>query len=110
MDKDTDKDKDTDIMKPLNSGYTIYSKSGCGYCTKVKNLLSEKKLFFFEIYCDDYLIEDKPAFLLLIKELAFIEVKTFPIVFNDGKFIGGYNETKEYIEKQSVSFNENTDF
>jgi glutaredoxin len=47
-----------EIEEPLKTGFTVYSKSGCPNCTKVKKLLIEKKLFFVEINCDDYIIED----------------------------------------------------
>ena len=30
--------------------------------------------------------------------------KTFPIVFHDGKFVGGFNETAEYIKCNLMKF------
>jgi glutaredoxin len=99
-----------DIIKPLDLGFTVYSKTGCINCKKIKKILSENKHFFLDVDCDEFLIEDKQGFLLFMKEIALTEVKTFPIIFNYGKFIGGYEEAKEYIEKQSISFDENVDF
>jgi len=99
-----------DIMKPLDLGFTVYSKSGCMNCNKIKKILLETKHFFLDVECDEFLIEDKPVFLSIMKEIALTEVKKFPMIFNDGKFIGGYDEAKEYIEKQSVTFDENVDF
>jgi glutaredoxin len=90
-----------DIFAPLEKGFTIYSKSGCSYCTKVKRLLFEKQIFFLDVDCDEYLIEDKEKFLSFIKEKANKEYRTFPMVFKDGKFIGGFTETKEFIDKES---------
>jgi len=95
------------IENPTSEGYTIYSKSGCINCTKIKNLLKEKQLFFIEIQCDEYLFENKENFLLFIKEKAKKEHKTFPIIFFNGEFIGGYNEAKENIknmEKSELNF------
>jgi glutaredoxin len=92
------------IDEPTNEGYTIYSKSGCINCTKVKKMLKEKNLFFMEVQCDDFLIEDKAVFLLFIHEKAKKEYNTFPMVFYKGDFIGGYKETKENIEKLEVLF------
>jgi glutaredoxin len=88
------------IFKPIDEGYTIYSKSGCIYCNKVKQMLIEKNLFFVEVNCDDFLSEDKDKefFLLFISEIAKKEYKTFPMIFYNGDFIGGYIETKENIE------------
>jgi glutaredoxin len=88
------------IENPASEGYTIYSKSGCINCTKIKNLLKDKHLFFSEIQCDEYLLEDKEGFLMFIKERAKKEHKTFPIIFYNSGFIGGYNEAKENIEKR----------
>lgn len=85
------------FIEPSKTNFTIYSKSGCPNCTKVKNLLKEKKLIFTIIDCDDYLIEDKEIFLLFIEKYAEREYKTFPMVFENGKFIGGYNETLEKV-------------
>jgi glutaredoxin len=98
------------ITKPLDLGFTVYSKSGCINCTKIKKILLETKHFFLDVDCDEFLIEDRVAFLLFMKEISLTEVGKFPMIFNDGKFIGGYDEAKEYIEKQSVSFDENIDF
>ena len=98
-----------EIEKPLKTGFTVYSKSGCPNCTKVKKLLAEKKVFFIVIDCDDYIIEDKENFLLFIKERVNKEYKTFPMVFNDGNFVGGFTETQDYFNKL-LTFDEKSDF
>ena len=98
-----------EIEEPLKTGFTVYSKSGCPNCTKVKKLLAEKKVFFVVIDCDDYIIADKENFLLFIRERANKEYKTFPMVFNDGIFIGGFTETQDYFNKL-LSFDEKSDF
>ncbi len=97
-----------DIFEPLETGFTIYSKSGCSHCTKVKNFLRDKNIFFSEVDCDEYLIEDKEGFLSFIKERTNIEYRTFPMVFKDGNFIGGYAETHHHFDKL-LNFN-NDDF
>ena len=98
-----------EIEEPFKIGFTVYSKSGCSNCTKVKKLLIEKKLLFVEIDCDEYIIEDKEKFLLFIKERVNKEYKTFPMVFNDGNFVGGFTETQDYFNKL-LSFDEKADF
>ena len=60
--------------KLFTKGFTVYSKSGCNNCTKVKTLLKDKNLIFNIVECDDYLIEDKENFLLFIKELSDSEI------------------------------------
>ena len=98
-----------DHEKPQTNGFTIYSKSGCPNCTRIKKILSEKKQTVFEIQCDEYLIENKESFLSFIKNLAQKEWKVFPIIFNNGAFIGGFNETQELHNKQ-LCFDENISF
>jgi glutaredoxin len=81
--------------------YTVYSKSGCPNCKKVKELLETKQIPFTIIDCDEYLIETKPEFLQFIQDLTSQEWKTFPIVFNkDSRLIGGFLDTKLYLEQQ----------
>ena len=85
---------------PSNKEYTIYSKSGCSNCNKVKKLLNLNNIPFTVIDCDEYLIERKEEFLLFIQELTNREWKTFPIVFTgDSLFIGGFTDTQVYLEE-----------
>jgi glutaredoxin len=93
------------IEEPSDNSFTIYSKTNCRYCTVVKGLLNEHKLPYNEINCDDYLAQDKQGFLNFIKEKAKREFKTFPMVFCDGKFVGGFVETERLIE-----FDDDVDF
>lgn len=92
--------------KLFTKGFTVYSKSGCNNCTKVKTLLKDKNVIFNIVECDDYLIEDKENFLLFIKELSDKKCNLFPIVFYKSAFIGGYNETEILIDKLFLSFEE----
>jgi len=90
-----------EFIQPSTTSYTIYSKSGCPNCKKVKELLETKHISFITIDCDDYLVETRAAFLLFIMNLTSRDWKSFPIVFNnDSKFIGGFIDTREYLEKQ----------
>ena len=85
---------------PSQTGFTIYSKSNCSFCTKVKQLLTDNQIFFLEIQTDDYLLEDKEGFLSFIKGLIKKEYRTFPMVFNHGQFIGGFTDTESFVNKQ----------
>ena len=98
--------------EPFENKFTIYSKSGCTNCRKVKDLLKMSKLEYEIIDCDEYLLEDKHNFLSFIKSYSVVEWKSFPIVFLNGKFIGGLNETKDYLDtmvKSNLDFT-NEDF
>jgi glutaredoxin len=88
-----------------NNKFTIYSKSGCPNCIKVKRLLQEKQINFIVVDCDEFILEDKEAFLQFIQNLTNKEYKLFPMVFDNNQFIGGFNETLEYIDTL-LNFNE----
>ena len=92
----------SEYIQPESNGYTIYSKSGCPNCVKVKNYLFEKKAKYTVVDCDDYIIDDKPKFLQFIAGLAEKEVKMFPMVFFNGQFIGGYTETESHYTKMDA--------
>lgn len=82
---------------PEKNQITVYSKSGCINCSKVKTLLKDKNLAFNVIDCDEFILENKEEFLLFIQTLTGKEYRMFPIVFDNKEFIGGYNETDKYI-------------
>jgi glutaredoxin len=88
-----------EIPNPLEDEITIYSKSACINCVKVKTLLKENNIKFTIINCDEFILEDKPGFLQFIHLLVGTEYKTFPMVFLNKTFIGGYKETEDYLTK-----------
>ena len=89
---------------PTKTGFSIYSKSGCPNCSKVKSFLKDNNYNFNIIDCDEYLIEAKDDFLEFIKNLAQKECRVFPIIFFNSNLVGGFNETKELVDKLSVTF------
>ena len=99
MDKKNDKINDDiiEFTKPFENIYTIYSKSGCPNCKKVKTLLEENNIKFIIVDCDEYLINYKTDFLQFIKNLISKEWKTFPMVFDNTRFIGGFSDTDDYL-------------
>lgn len=96
-----------EIINPDSTSFTVYSKSGCPHCTTVKKLIKDKHFFVNEVNCDEYLLEDKEAFLKFIEELAGTSHKTFPIVFYKGKFVGGLTDTIDLIDKILFLFDGN---
>ena len=85
---------------------TIITKDGCTFCDKARIYLSQKKI--------TYLVTDQ-------KDVDIEEVKkstnhkTFPFIFMNGEFIGGYDEmrmrfsTGELPQKLGISV-EHCDF
>lgn len=86
-----------EIIKPYENKFTIYSKSGCINCRKVKDLLTQKGLQYKIINCDEYLLEDRINFLQFIQNITNMDWKTFPMVFFNDEFIGGFEQTSDYI-------------
>jgi len=101
--------------KPNTNGYMIYTKTNCPYCTKAKDLLlhnDKVKVEITIINCDKYLMEQevKEQFLEFIKTVnGGISHRTFPMVFYDGKFIGGFTDMEKFYAKQTV-FSMDADF
>jgi glutaredoxin len=91
---------------PLKDGFTVYSKSGCINCKKIKDIIIKNNMLLNVIDCDEYLIENKNLFLLFINKLSNVEHKYFPIIFHDSNYIGGFDEAKKYIDKLCVSFDD----
>lgn len=88
------------IIKPKQGEYTIYSKSGCPNCVKVKEMLTKEKIAFKVVDCDTYILDCKEELLGFIKTKADCDWNTFPMVFDDNcKFIGGYKDTIVHIER-----------
>ncbi|MEC7128104.1 MAG: glutaredoxin [Bacteroidota bacterium] len=75
--------------------FTVYSKDGCGYCDKVKQVLQLTGCSFVVYNLgEDYTRED------FISE--FGEGTTFPQVVVDGKKLGGSVETIKFLKEQQV--------
>lgn len=84
------------IPRPLASGYTMYTKEKCNYCTKVKVLLPEGSLI---IPSDTFLKVDRDAFLALVDSITGQTPRTFPMVFLDGAFLGGHDDTVKHLDE-----------
>lgn len=82
-------------MIELQTGYTVLTKEGCKWCTKVKSLLTSACY----ISCDK-LLEDKETFFKEVDALAGKQYRTFPMVFFDKVFIGGYEDVKLKIDTE----------
>ena len=69
---------------------TIYTKPDCVYCTRAKNLMKSREIPFEEKKLDvDFTIEE---FII-----AFPNRKTFPLLMQYDRVIGGYVELVEAI-------------
>lgn len=100
----------SNIFNCVNS-WIIYTKSNCIYCQKVKELL-EKEEKITIINCDNLLKsnERKETFFNSIKNNIGCIYRTFPIVFLNNNFIGGYTETLRLFDNKNKEFVINEDF
>ncbi|MFC1740950.1 glutaredoxin domain-containing protein [Nanoarchaeota archaeon] len=70
----------------------IYTKVGCPYCTRAKQMLADKDVEFEEI-----VLSDAAEFEKLKQETNHM---TVPQVFIDGEFIGGSDDLEDWFNKK----------
>lgn len=95
------------FLLPAEKGFTIYSKSGCPNCDKIKLLLDTNKLEYNVFNCDEYLYINKEQFLFDMNQLTKQDIKAFPIVFKDAIFVGGYKEGVDEIYRICFDMEDN---
>ena len=78
----------------VDKGWFMFTKQKCSYCTKAKAMLPEA--VFFE--CDTILGNKREDFLAFVDGLSNKKPRTFPMIFYDGQYMGGYTETNAYLE------------
>jgi len=88
--------------------YVVYTKSKCPYCDKIKRLMNEFGENVEYISCDELLKTKRILFLNIMKVKIQKEVVTFPIVFFEGKYMGGCNEYEMKLKRNHT--NEMLDF
>ena len=98
------------VPSPRKNGYTIYSKLKCKYCDMVKELLTNAQISYIVIQCDNYLDDERvDDFLDTMENFAGKSCSKFPMVFNNGIFVGGYKETQVAVEQNNCIM-DNNDF
>lgn len=80
-------------MIELSDGYTILTKDGCKWCVKVKELLPDATYIVCNISKDA-----REAFFKEVDTLSGTAPRTFPMVFYNKQFVGGYVQTKHKID------------
>jgi glutaredoxin len=99
-----------DFPEPSLISYTVYSKKECINCTKVKVLIEgededvwkDDNTYLTVYECDEYLTTSREEFLAFMTKKTGTEIKSFPIVFFNGEYIGGFAETKQFMEKRQA--------
>ena len=75
--------------------FTVYTKRGCPYCVKVKQVLEAKEFEFNEYLLErDFRREDFNS--------KFGQGSTFPQVILDDTNLGGCTDTIKYLREQNL--------
>ena len=74
--------------------WVIYTKQGCGYCENAKNLMKTNN-FNFNIISG----ENNKEILEIMKKIGKSDFKTWPKIFKNNNFIGGYNDLKNLLKQ-----------
>jgi len=75
--------------------FTVYSKEGCPFCTKVVQVLQLAKLNHVVYKLDDHF--DQPSFYG-----QFGQGSSFPQVVLNGTNLGGCTETVQYLKENKL--------
>ena len=88
--------------------FTIYSINSCPYCINAIELLSNDR--YIIIKCDDYKKNNRNEFLDFMDKITLVKHRTFPMIFHETKFIGGFTDLKIYHKKLNLKIIEVDDF
>ena len=75
--------------------FTVYSKDGCPYCTRIKQILDLCQFKYQEYKLDEHF--DRFAFYE-----EFGGGSTFPQVLLDNKKLGGCTDTVKYLKEHNL--------
>lgn len=99
MNENTIQTKATQILNKINTNtntYLIFGLSTCGYCKKTLAYMKEKNLQYKYYEMDKYYEFFIPILEKLIKLNPLLQInpehRTFPVIFYNKKFIGGYSD------------------
>ena len=82
---------DKELPLPSDDHWTVYGGPNCPWCTKVKEILDTLCLYYDYIDVHDY---SNPRETLYNR----CKRKTIPSVYCNGEYIGGYKDTKKYLQ------------
>lgn len=80
--------------------FIVYTKTDCLNCAKVKLLLRDKSKII--VNCDDLLSSDRQSFVSEMEKKMKCKFKSFPMIFIDDVYLGGYEELMDYLQFELV--------
>jgi len=80
--------------------FTIYSKPGCGFCEKSKDLLKSKNIEYTELILDVGQVKEDSKTYVTVNDLLIKvpNAKSVPQIFQGDKYIGGYDALRAIVE------------
>lgn len=76
--------------------FTVYSKDGCPYCSKIQHVLTLSNLEHVVYKLDEDFTRDQFY-------AEFGEGSTFPqVILNDQEHLGGCTDTVKYLKEQNL--------
>nr|CDJ91639.1 Glutaredoxin domain containing protein [Haemonchus contortus] len=87
------------IHKEVNSApVMIYTKDGCSFCTRAKNLLKEEKIEYTECNIDRIKETNPDEYKPRVNGLVYMTRQTtMPQVFICGRFVGGCTDLEKLL-------------
>jgi glutaredoxin len=93
------KKKKNDGAKKKKDNIVVVSLKGCDSCIEAKKLLDSKKMKFKNVEYEMSDTESKNLWNNFILNTLKKEHKTFPKIFINNNFIGGFNDLQQLLDK-----------
>lgn len=75
---------------------TIYTRDGCSFCDKAKQIMNENNMKYAEMIIGENIQRED-----VIQK--FPNIKLLPIIVNvDGTLLGGYDDLVKYMQQKSA--------
>ena len=87
--------------KTITDKITVYSKSNCGQCDYIKNIMKQRNIDYNEIIIDDK--KERQKLYMKIDRDEDILVETMPQIYINDEYLGGFLELYNHI-KPSFNF------
>lgn len=91
--------KKTDGAKKKKDNIVVVSLKDCYSCIEAKKLLDSKQMKFKNIQYEMSDTESKNMWNKFILDTLKKDHKTFPKIFINTKFIGGFNDLQQLLDK-----------
>lgn len=75
----------------------IYTREGCVYCVRAKDLMKSRGMSYNEIALDGTIVTKATIEARLTEKGIDKKVSTIPQIFIEGEYVGGYVEFAEWL-------------